>query len=247
MNPELQSLLRVQSLDQRIASLEKDIAALPKHIEKIEKTLDSRIRKVEADRAALAANQRERKKLDGDIQTQQQKITKLRGQTLEAKNNEQYRAFQHEIEFCEKEIRRCEDRVLELMTESEPLDAALKRTEEALKEEKTQVEIEKNHAKDKTAKDKGFVEEAKRQRQEALAAVNPKLVTLYERIRKKWGAKVVADATEGRCSACNMLLRPQFMQDLKLGDQVLQCESCGRILYYNAPVNFEAHMQSQQG
>jgi len=43
----------------------------------------------------------------------------------------------------------------------------------------------------------------------------------------------------GRCSACNIALRPQYFQDLRKGDQVLVCESCQRILYYNPPQSFE--------
>jgi uncharacterized OB-fold protein len=29
------------------------------------------------------------------------------------------------------------------------------------------------------------------------------------------------------------MLRPQFFQDLKKGETIMTCESCGRILYYN--------------
>src|SRR5437879_7136315 len=133
-HPDTDLVIQLQSLDQRIAALEKEVAALPKHIATIEKTLESHIRKLEADRAALAANQKDRRKLEGDIQVHEQKISKLKDQMLEAKTNEQYRAFQHEIEFVEKEIRTAEDRILELMSESEPLDANVKKAEAALKE-----------------------------------------------------------------------------------------------------------------
>src|ERR1044071_9597654 len=122
MNPELHLVSSLQTLDMRMAELEKEIAALPKHIAEIEKALDSHLRRLEADRAALTANQKERKKLEGDIQVQEQKISKLRDQMLSAKTNEQYRAFQNEIEFCQKEIRKAEDRILDLMAESEPLE-----------------------------------------------------------------------------------------------------------------------------
>src|SRR5579862_1081117 len=122
MHPDAPLVSRLQSLDQRIAALEKEIATLPKHIALIEKTLESHVRRLEADRSALAANQKERKKHEGDIQVHQQKISKLRDQMLGAKTNEQYRAFQHEIEYIEKEIRTAEDRILELMTESERLE-----------------------------------------------------------------------------------------------------------------------------
>src|SRR5208282_6546853 len=102
--------------------------------------------RLEADKAALAANQKERKKMEDDIQMNEQKISKLRDQMLGAKTNEQYKAFQHEIEYVEKEIRKAEDRILELMSESEPLDANVKKAEVALKEEKVVVEEEKARA-----------------------------------------------------------------------------------------------------
>jgi len=51
---------------------------------------------------------------------------------LAAKNNDQYKAFQNEIEFCESEVRKHEDRILELMGESEPLDKNVKTAEKAL-------------------------------------------------------------------------------------------------------------------
>src|ERR1700742_209417 len=153
MHPDTHLVIQLQSLDQRIAALEKEVAALPKHIAAVEKTLESHIRKLEADRAALVANQKDRKKMEGDIQLHEQKISKLKEQMTQAKTNEQYRAFQNEIDFIQKEIRKCEDRILELMTESEPLDRNVKAAEVSLKTEKAQVEAEKQVARDRTAVD----------------------------------------------------------------------------------------------
>src|ERR1700730_9406537 len=165
MHPDVHLVIQLQSLDQRITTLEKEVAALPKHIAVIEKALESHIRKLEADKAALSANQKDRKKLEGDIQMHQQKISKLRDQMLLAKTNEQYRAFQHEIEFIEKEIRDAEDRILELMSESEPLDANVKKAEAALKEEKQQVEAEKTRARERTAADQAQLDKLRQERQ----------------------------------------------------------------------------------
>ena len=51
------------------------------------------------------------------------------------------------------------------------------------------------------------------------------------------GAK--AEAVDGRCSQCHMAMRLQFFQDLKHSGEVMHCESCSRILYYNPPETFE--------
>ena len=144
MHPDIRLVIELQSLDQRIAALDKEIAALPKHIASIEKTLETHVRRLEADKAALSANQKDRKKLEGDIQAHEQKISKLKDQMLTVKNNEQYRAFLNEIDYIQKEIRQAEDRILELMAESELLEGNVKKAEAALKEEKRQ-EIGRAH------------------------------------------------------------------------------------------------------
>jgi predicted nucleic acid-binding Zn-ribbon protein len=236
MLPDLKLVIRLQVVDNRLADLNREISALPKHIAEIEKKLVSHERKLEADRAALAANQKERKKCDTDIQTQDQKISKLKDQTLQAKTNEQYRAFQSEIEFCQTEIRKCEDRILELMGESEPLDRNVKTAEAALKGEKAEVEAEKQQARERTAVDQKASAELMKERGEIVASITPAVYRRYTQIGKMRRGIGIAEVIDGRCSACNITIRLQFFQDLRKGEQVMSCESCGRILYYNPPV-----------
>jgi uncharacterized protein len=239
MQSDLKLVLRLQSLDGRAAELIKEIATLPKHIAEIEKKLYGGERKLESDKAALTANQRDRKKMDSDIQINEQKISKLRDQMLSAKNNEQYRAFQSEIEFCQNEIKKCEDRILELMSEAEPLDKNVKAAEQSLKQEKQAVEAEKAVARERTAKDQEALKLLNEERQELVASVTKSVLTNYERIRKSRGGVALAEAVDGRCSMCHISLRPQFSQELKRGDKIMTCESCNRMLYYNPPVSVE--------
>jgi len=239
MPPDLKQLIRLQELDIRLAELAREIAALPKHVAEIEKKLVSHERKLEADRAALLANQKERKKCEGDTQMQEQKITKLKDQMLGAKTNDQYRAFQNEIEFCQKEIRKAEDRILQLMSESEPLDKNVKQAETALKAEKAQVEAEKAQARERTAADQKAAQELKEERTGIVKSINPSLYQRYERVRPTRKGIALAEVVDGRCTACQIALRLQYFQDLKRGESILSCESCQRILYYNPPQTFE--------
>jgi hypothetical protein len=239
MPPELSPLIRLQAVDDRIAELNQEIAALPKHITLIERKLESHARRLEADRAALSANQKDRKRLEGEIQIQEQKISKLKSQMMDAKTNEQYRAFQHEIEFCENEIRKAEDRILDLMGESEPLEKNVTAAEEDLKKERAQVEREKEDARARTAVDQKAVAELQAERKELIGKVGSSAHGEYARIRKARGGLALSEALAGRCSACHMTLRPQFLQDLKKSEKIMNCESCGRIVYYNPPATFE--------
>jgi hypothetical protein len=239
MLQELALALRLQALDRKIASLETEIATLPRHIAAIEKKLESHARRLEADRAALAANQRDRKKLEGDIQVHNQKVSKLKDQMLGAKNNEQYKAFQNEIAFAEAEVRKSEDKILDLMEQSEPLEKNVKTAEDELKQEQRHVEREKAHARERTGVDQEELIARQEDRKGIVAQMAPAFYREYERVRKKTKNTPIADATEGRCDACQISLRPQFFQDLRRGDRVMFCESCGRILTYNPVINVE--------
>lgn len=239
MLPDLKLAIRLQEIDHRLAELAHEIAALPVHIAEIEKKLVSHERKLEADRAALTANQKERKNCESDIQTQEQKISKFKDQMLGAKTNEQYRAFQNEIEFCQNAIRKSEDRILELMTESEPLEKNVKAAETALKAEKAQVESEKQEARERTAVDQKAAAELNEERAGLVKQMSHSVYRRYEQSRKARRGIAVSEVIDGRCSVCHMALRPQFFQELRKGHEVMICESCQRILYYNPPVAFD--------
>ena len=239
MHPDLTIAVRLQELDAHAAELIKEIAALPRHIAEIEKKLESHQRRLDADRAAMIANQRERKRLEAEILTQDQKKSKLRDQMAGAKTNDQYRAFQHEIDFCEQEVRKFEDRILDLMGESEALDKNVQTAEAALKIERQQVDAENAEAKERTIRFQNELNSSAGERAALAASMTPAVLTNYERIRKGRGGFAVAEILLGRCSRCQIVLRPQLSQEIRRGEKIFVCESCGRMLYYNPPRSFD--------
>jgi predicted nucleic acid-binding Zn-ribbon protein len=246
MQQDLALALRLQALDRKISELEKEIATLPKQIAEVERKLQSHTLKLEADRAALTANQRDRKKAETDIQGHEQKISKLRDQMLQAKTNEQYRAFMNEIGYAEGEVRKAEDHILDFMEASEPLEQNVKAAEIELKKEREHIEAEKSRVRDRTAVDQKALSEARTERQSVFTSMSPKIQTDYERIHRKTKGSVVADATDGRCSACQIALRPQPFQDLRKGDTIVYCESCGRMLTYNPVIDISGDVRASQ-
>jgi predicted nucleic acid-binding Zn-ribbon protein len=235
MHPDVVLVNQLQQLDLRITALEKEIAELPRHIAVVEKTLESHLRRLEADKAALAANQKARKTLDAEIQTHQAKITKLRDQMAQAKNNEQFKAFQNEIDYAEKEVRKAEDKIVEMLSASELLEAAVKSADAALKQEHKGVEAEKDEARKRTSANQAELDILRGEHKTALAGLPKTTAALYDRIRKKWKGTVVTEVIEGRCKSCQMMLRPQHFQNLRKGETLMQCETCIRVLVYDPP------------
>jgi hypothetical protein len=79
--------------------------------------------------------------------------------------------------------------------------------------------------------------EAKRlraERDEAAATVPDEVLRLYRRVAKLRGT-AVAEAREGMCQTCHVKVRPQVWVELRRNEQLFQCESCSRILFYEPP------------
>jgi predicted nucleic acid-binding Zn-ribbon protein len=69
----------------------------------------------------------------------------------------------------------------------------------------------------------------------ALAASLPaELSEMYQRVARLRGA-AVSEARDRTCQQCRMVLRPQMYVEIKRNDQIMQCPSCSRVLYYIPP------------
>ena len=235
MNPDLPCVRELQALDSRIQELSDEIQRLPKHIAAIESQLESHKKALQADQDALVENQKRRRLLEGEVSAAQQKLGHIKAQMNEAKTNEQFRAFQHEIDYEEQEIRRVEDRILDKMVEAESLEYSVQGAEKALEAEQLKVAAEVEETRVRVARDQEEAAAKTAQRNQLAAAVSPGVLRTYERARKSRQGDAVARADAERCLTCNVVLRPQFSQTMRSNKEILTCESCGRILYYEPP------------
>ena len=233
MNSDLQRLIELQKVDAEVARLNAEIAALPKHVAAIEAKLAKSKERVEKAKAAIKADETARRKHEQNIQDHQQKIIKHRETSASVKTNEQYRALMAEIEFTEKAIRDEEDKILELMMASEARQSDLKQAETALAAETAEVNKEKKEAERRTEEDRKQLTEVQAKRTELREGVSEDVLRQYDRVHKTRGT-ALAEARDQRCMACQVMLRPQVFAEVRKGDVVHHCDTCGRLLYYVA-------------
>ncbi|HZR32565.1 MAG TPA: C4-type zinc ribbon domain-containing protein [Terriglobales bacterium] len=231
MLSDLQKLIELQQVDREIQRLQEEVAALPRRVGEIEAKLADTKAQVDKARATIKADETTRRKLESQIQDQQQKISKFRDQSLEVKTNEQYKALMHEIGFAEKEIRRLEDQILEGMLDVDVNEKALKITEAELKAETAEIEKEKAEARKRTAEDEKQLAELNGRREGLRSGINADVLRHYDRVLK-FRKSALAEARDHKCSVCQVMLRPQTYNDVRTNEQIIMCDSCQRILYF---------------
>jgi predicted nucleic acid-binding Zn-ribbon protein len=231
MQPDIEKLIQLQDIDREMVRLRQEVAAFPKRLAAIEAKLAGTSALVEKAKAGVKQGEQNRRKYEGEILSLQQKISKFRDHTLAVKTNQEYRALLDEIAFSEKEIRALEDKILDGMLEAEVRDKEIKAAETLLASERAAVEKEKAEAKARTAEDEQALAELAAKRNTLRAEAEPELLRHYDRVLKLRGS-AMAEVRGEKCTSCHVMLRPQKFQDVR-NQQVLTCDSCGRILYYD--------------
>ena len=235
MLPEIENLLHLQEADKAIRRLQDEIAELPKRVAAIEHKLADTKMQLEKAQAAVKADEAARRKHETAITDLRGKISKYRDQSLAVKTNEQYKALLQEIQFAEKEIAENEDKILELMVNSDARDKEVKAAQAELKAEAAEIEKEKTEARERTAEDEKQLTEWRGKRDQMRAGVNEDLLRHYERVSKFRGSGI-SEVSDHKCMACQVMLRPQTYNEVRTGQHTVVCDSCQRILYFN-PAN----------
>ncbi len=235
MHPDLKTAIDLQHVDQKIAELTAQIETLPTDIKTLEDHLKDYLQAHEERKHHLSASQKERRDLEADIQAIQAKISKHKDQLYEVKTNEQYKAMLKEIEGEETNIRKIEDQILEKMVEAEDLQKLVTQAAASLDSEKARVASEARRLGALRDADVRERDGLLAQRKALAESLSPGVIDTYERIRKARRGIAVAEVREEFCTACNVRLRPQVYNEIRMNEALRTCESCGRIMYCVEP------------
>ena len=65
-----------------------------------------------------------------------------------------------------------------------------------------------------------------------VSMVDKRVLATYEIAAAKRQGIAVAEAKDGGCLVCHVRMRPQMFNEVRRGENLIQCESCMRILYF---------------
>jgi predicted nucleic acid-binding Zn-ribbon protein len=157
-------------------------------------------------------------------------------------------ALEHEITFAETEVSRLEDAELESMERTEQLEA------QKIAAEETVSNLARRHGEASAAtaealtRSRAALAEVEAKRAELRPQIGENALSMYDRIAKSRGS-ALSEGVDQKCSACQMMVRPQRWNDLRErsnDETMFTCESCGRLLYWDPARDAPQKKQAQK-
>jgi predicted nucleic acid-binding Zn-ribbon protein len=231
VHSELEQLLVLQDRQQKIRQIQAEIKTLPLERDHLESQLAASAAGVEALKQKARQVEVERKKLELDVGTRAESISRLKTQQYQTRKNDEFQAIGHEIQRYENEIRKLEDQELELMIEADKLKGeaeAADKTARAIKETISR-QLTDLQAKSKAleTQQRGLENE----RQALAAEIDADLLDQFERLFNSKGDAAVVAVEHGVCTGCHMKVTTATASRVKAGKEIVSCENCGRIFY----------------
>jgi uncharacterized protein len=235
MLPDLERLIHLQELETRSGTAQRMVAAAPERIAALDARLAAARSGVEAAKSAIAENQSARRMVDKDLAASQQRLEKYKEQSMAVKTNHEFHAMQHQMEAVKAEIDQHESKALEIMMSADELAASLEQAEARLKADETAVAAERSAITAERTESEATVTACAAERASLVATMSPNVVSLFDKLVRARGGIGIARAEKERCVVCQVRLRPMVFSAVVRNDEIVQCDSCQRILYFVPP------------
>jgi predicted nucleic acid-binding Zn-ribbon protein len=236
LKEELSQLILLQEVDIEIKRLKEEIASLPTRRQDLENQFSESVKEHLDLKQQLDDAQDEKRRLEADLEIEQQKHQKFKNDLMKATNEREYTTAVREIDVARKAISSLETEILKYMEKTEILEAQVK--ERAPEMESRRIEVDRQLGEWSTAvvANQQKLDDLTARRGPMLDALGPESRATYIRLSRMRSGLALAEARDWSCQACRMKIRPQVFNDIRRGETIITCESCGRILYFKSEV-----------
>ena len=232
MSPTLASLIALQQIDSAAETARRRLAELPSAEEAIDLAIAQAAAAVDVERAALTENHAARRVLEKDVAGVDSRLARFDDHKAAVKTNHEYTALLHEIATAKTEKEAIEDRILALMESADSLTQRLKAAEVSLAQAKRDGDQARmGFAAERTALAAELARLAAA-RTTQTRVVEARALSTYEQLLKGRRGQAVAEMRAGHCTACHVRLRPAVEQQVRRNEDLVQCDSCQRLLYF---------------
>ena len=158
-------------------------------------------------------------------------VKKYEKQSDNVKNNREYEAINKELEMQTLEVKLCERHIKDANEEIAEKARVLESAKKTIAAKEANLKVKKGELDKIIAETEKEEKEYRALAEKARQAVDPRLITSYDRIRKNFhNGLAVVTVVRDACGGCFNSIPPQRQSEIRQHKKIIVCENCGRIL-----------------
>lgn len=229
------ALYHLQEIDLHITQAQKRLTEIATALGDNQAVSDAQSQ-VQAAQNTLTPLQSIARNLELDIQSNTEKIRVTDEQLYSGRvrNPKELQDMQQEIQSLKNRNNELEDTLLEAMLKVEDAEADLKQNQASLQTLTAGWENSHQHLLDEQKKLQTEIQILQQKREGALAPIPPDMLKVYTNLRPRKNNQPVAFLVGGSCSVCRVEQDMAVIAEVRKGQKLTYCVSCGRILIYKS-------------
>jgi len=223
-------LHELQQIDLEVQKEQETLAVISNQLGESELLCEAKV-ELRAEEGILAEIDKQQRDIELDIEELQVSIAQVEEKLYsgKVKNPKELLSLEQEVNLFKVKLRQKEDGLLDLMTESEATQNKIKLNSERLKKLEGEWQQEQKVLVQRQAETQNQLLALNQKRSVLVTEISSEALELYEGVRLRKGQAVVR-VEQGRCQGCRLTLPVNEWQQARTG-ALVQCSSCGRILY----------------
>jgi predicted nucleic acid-binding Zn-ribbon protein len=232
MHPDLVKLLDLQEKDLALVEVDTRLAGVLAETEQLDKELAEAERNLENRRRSAAEALRKRQDSETKIENFRRLLERQQARTNQLRGQREIQAAMTEMDLARSVLAKEENDWAQAGDNVIAQDAAIRAAEEKLEEQRTSQAEAREALGQRRSGVQAERDEAKAARDASAAEVERALRQRYERLRAARVARVVVPLVGSACGACFTTVPLNRRSQIRSGNLIDWCESCGVILYY---------------
>jgi predicted nucleic acid-binding Zn-ribbon protein len=218
-------LLKEFEIEAELEEIPKELDELKRNFQKVERIIKENEKNIESLNEKMSYLKKEKAEL-------QKNHEKYEGQISLIKTQREYEAITSEIAQIKEKLENIEEEEMNSLGETEDMKKVIEEQSELHVQLKSTIAEKEKEVHKLQSEKKKELDKCLKEKHKISSGLDEEVIYKFEKIVKNKEGIGIVSIRRGVCMGCNMILPPQFINDVRREEEIIFCPNCSRILYF---------------